>query len=186
MRSTIHPGDTAPLTLTGPLRAFQKLAAGRGEQGLFFSANLGSPVSGRTGEGEEGCGARHARRRTRSFWPSVSLRLARVPVAEATAYHVRLRNYSARGAGASAARRASGILDGNRLPRAGQSHLQGLDPAGAPGAPAPPPLLAFLLSGRKAPLAHPGPSSSWERGLTLWKAAQVRAHPEGVLTCRRG
>lgn len=49
------------------------------------------------------------------------------------------------------------------------------------------PLLAFFLSGRRAPLARPcSLPSSWEPERTLRKAAQVGAHPEGVLTFRWG
>lgn len=85
------------------------------------------------------------------------------PVAEATSQHVRSRNYSARRAGASAASRARGILDGNRLPRAGQSHLQGTDLAGAPRARAPPRRSSLSSSPGGEPRS-PAPAPSRPRG----------------------
>ena len=66
-----------------------------------------------------GWGVGQTRRRTHSFLPSVSLRLAWVPVAEATSWHVHLLNYFMGRTRAPAANRASCILDGNWLRRAG-------------------------------------------------------------------
>lgn len=92
-----------------------------------------------------GWGVGQTRRRTHSFLPSVSLRLAWVPVAEATSWHVHLLNYFMGRTRAPAANRASCILDGNWLRRAGQSHSQLVGPAGAPRAP-----------GSTAPSSSPG------------------------------
>lgn len=136
----IHPGDITSPTLMGrPLSFFIGFQYWHWLtwMSVLPHTELGSRVNGRMDGWKESWGVRQTRRQMHSFLPSVSLRLAWVPVVEATSWHVRLLNYLMWRTRAPVANRASCILDGNWLRPAGQSHSQRIGLAGAGCAPGP-------------------------------------------------
>lgn len=155
----IHPGDTySPYPNGTPSEFFQSLSipAPLNMKCLYFlGTKLGSGGNARLGGWKAGWGIRQTRGQARSFLPSVSLRLAWVPGAEATSWHVHLLHYFLWRTRAPVATRDGCILGGSCLRPAGQSRSQRGGPAGARSAPGSARLLP--LQAENAPRPPPAP-----------------------------